>query len=560
MHDVVIRGGLLVDGTGRPGRRGDLAVAGGRIVEVGEVPGPGRRELDARGLVVAPGFVDVHTHYDAQYTWDPYATSSIWHGVTTTVIGNCGFAIAPCRPGDRDATLRMLVKVEGMSLRAMRAGIRWGFETFPEYLDHLERARPALNVAALLGHSAVRQWVMGSAAAERAATPPEVARMAAVVREAMAAGAIGLGSSTAEAHVGEGGLPVPSRRADREELLALTRAMGESGRGVFEITVGTGTTMEDLAALHRASGRPVVWAAFFHREDRPEYTTERLAWTERFRAAGLEVRPQVSCRPLTMDFTMANPYPFEGMQAWRRVAASPEADRARVYADPAFRAELRAELAARRFAVFRGRWDLVRVLAVARPEHRGLVGRTVADIARERGRDEVDAWLDLVLADDLGTEFLAGLMNTDERVVGDLITHPATLVSLSDAGAHLSLLCDAGYSGTLLGRWVRERRRLSLEEAVRRLTDDPARAYRIPERGRLQPGFWADVVAFDPDRVDARPPELVRDLPGGEPRFVSRAEGVAWSLVNGAPVLEDGEIVERPAAERPGRVLRAFAA
>lgn len=560
MLDLVIRKGTVIDGSGAPRVVGDVAIAAGRIAAVGRVGDRGRREIDAGGLVVCPGFIDLHTHYDAQYTWDPYATSSIWHGVTTTVIGNCGFAIAPCRPHDRDVTMRTLMKVEGMSLTAMRAGITWGFETFPDYLDHLERCNPSLNVAALLGHSAVRQWVMGPGAQQRAATDDEVAQMARLVREAMAAGAIGFGSSTAEAHVGDGGLPVPSRLADLAELKALTRAMGESGRGLFEITVGSKTTMEDLRDIYCESGRPVVWAAFFHRDDRPEYTTQRLAYTEALQREGIEVRPQVSCRPLTMDFTLRNPYPFEGMPAWKRVSARPESEWAQVYADPDFRAALKADLAAHRFVVFRGRWDLVQVLRVGKPAHRAHVGKTVAQIADETGKDAVDAWLDLALADDLETEFLAGLMNSDDAVVGELITHPATLVSLSDAGAHLSLLCDAGYSTTLLGKWVREKRRLSLEDAVRRLTSDPARAYRITERGLLEPGYQADVVVFDPDRVEAQPAEWVHDLPAGEPRFISRARGIEWSLVNGVPVLERGQIVERPAGARPGRVLRTFEA
>jgi N-acyl-D-aspartate/D-glutamate deacylase len=558
MFDVVISGGTIVDGTGQPRTSGDVAIAGGWIAAVGTVDGRGRREIDASGLVVCPGFIDLHTHYDAQYTWDPYATSSIWHGITTTVIGNCGFAIAPCRPADRETTLRTLVKVEGMSFKAMQAGITWGFETFPEYLDHLERCNPSLNVAALLGHSAVRRWVMGPAAQERAATADEIARMRELVGEAMATGAIGFGSSTAEAHVGDNGLPVPSRLAELGELKALTRAMGESGRGIFEITVGAGTTMEDLRDIHLESKRPVVWAAFFHREDRPDYTTDRLARTEAFARDGIDVRPQVACRPLTMDFTMRNPYLFEGMRAWKRVNTAPEAERPRIFADPAFRADLKADLDARRFSVFRGRWDRVQVLSVGKVEHRPLVGRTLADVARETGKHPVDAWLDLVLADDLETEFLAAIMNSDEAVVGQLISHPLTLVSLSDAGAHLSLLCDAGYTTTLLGTWVRERRRLSLEEAVRRLTSDPARAYRIPERGVLAPGYRADLVVFDPERIDTRPAEWVHDLPAGEPRFISRADGIVWSLVNGEPVLERGQIVGCAAGARPGRVLRKF--
>ena len=556
--DVVIRGGTVIDGSGAPGVKADVAIDGGRIQAIGQVSGRGQREIDAGGLVVCPGFVDVHTHYDAQYTWDPYATSSIWHGVTTTVIGNCGFAIAPCRPEDRESAMRTLVKVEGMSFRAMDAGITWGFETFPQYLDHLDRCNPSLNVGVLLGHSSIRQWVMGKGSQERKATPDEVRQMCDLVREAMAAGAIGIGSSTAEAHVGEGGLPVPSRLGDLDEILALTRAMGESGKGLFEITVGSGTSMADLERVFRESGRPVVWAAFFQRDDRPEYTAERLATTEVFSRAGVDVKPQISCRPLTMDFTMANPYPFEGMGAWKRVHAAPEAERARVYADPAFRAAIKDDLAAKRFVVFRGRWDLVQILRVGRPELKGLVGRTLADVATEQRKDPVDAWLDLVLEDDLQTEFLAGLLNTDDEVVGDMIAHPDTLISLSDAGAHLSLMCDAGYSSTLLGKWVRDRRRISLETAIKRLTHDQARAYRIPQRGFLRPGYCADVVILDPATVDAAPLEWVTDLPAGEGRFICRARGIETSLVNGVPVLERGQVVERAAGSRPGRILRDF--
>ena len=558
MTDLVIRGGTVVDGSGKAGRQADVAIQDGRVSAVGEVRERGAREIDAGGLVVAPGFIDVHTHYDAQYTWDPYATSSIWHGVTTTVIGNCGFAIAPCRPADRDLIMRTLVKVEGMSLAAMRAGITWGFETFPQYLDHLERCNPSLNVAALLGHSTIRQWVMGGDSQHRVATSEEVAAMCGLVREAMAAGAIGLGSSTAEAHVGEGGLPVASRLADKAELLALTQAMGEAGRGLFQATIGPKTTMEDLREIWRTSGRPVIWAAFFQRDDRPEYVPERLAITEAFHREGVEVLPQISCRPLTMDFTMKNPYPFEGMPAWQQVMKQPESRWLSVYGDPGFRAALKADLDARRLAVFRGRWDLVQVLRTNRPEHKALEGRSLADLARDTGKHPVDAWLDLVGADGLDVEFLAGLLNTDEKVVGDLIVHPLTLITLSDAGAHLSLMCDAGYSSTLLGKWVRGLKRLPLETAIKRLTDDPARAYRIPQRGRLEPGYWADVAIFDPATVDALPAEWVTDLPADEPRFVSRARGVEWSLVNGQPVLERGRVVEQPAGKRPGQVLRRF--
>ena len=517
------------------------------------------REIDAGGLVVAPGFIDVHTHYDAQYTWDPYATSSIWHGVTTTVIGNCGFAIAPCRPADRDLIMRTLVKVEGMSLAAMRTGITWGFETFPEYLDHLERCNPSLNVAALVGHSTIRQWVMGGDSQHRVATSEEVEAMARMVREAMAAGAIGLGSSTAEAHVGENGLPVASRMADKSEFLALTRAMGESGRGRLpghhRLQDQHGGSGRDLA--HE---RPPGDLGGLLPARRPAGVRARAPGRHGGVSSGRRRGPAPGVVPAAHHgFHDAQSVSFRGHA---RVAARDGRARVRLArrlsAIADFRAALKADLDAKRFAVFRGRWDLVQVLRVTRPEHKALEGVSLADLAQRTGKHPVDAWLDLVTADGLDVEFLAGLLNTDEKVVGDLIVHPLTLITLSDAGAHLSLMCDAGYSSTLLGKWVRGLGRLSLEAAVKRLTDDPARAYRIPGRGRLAPGYWADVAIFDPATVDALPVEWVRDLPADEPRFVCRARGVEWSLVNGQPVLERGQVVERAMGARPGQVLRTF--
>lgn len=558
MYDLVIRDGLVADGSGQPAFQADVALNGDKIAAIGKVTEKGRQEIDAEGLVVSPGFIDLHTHYDAQYTWDPYATSSIWHGVTTTIIGNCGFAIAPCKPEHRETAMRTLVHVEGMSFNAMSQGIQWDFETFPEYLAALDAARPALNIGAFVGHSALRLWVMGESAQHRAATEAEVAQMADMTRQAMAAGAIGLGTSTAEAHNGVGGLPVASRLAEFSEMRALAVAMGESGKGIFQITTGGGTSLEQLREISQQSGRPLCWAAFFHRDDNPQATTVRLAQTEKFRAEGMEIVPQVSCRPLTMDFTLHYPYPFEGIPAWKQVMARPQAEWDQVYREESFRNALKDDLANQRYSVFRGRWDLVQVLKGNSTKAQACVGHNIGELAAELRRDPVDVMLDLALEDDLQTEFVAGLMNIDEEAVGKLISHPDTVISLSDAGAHISLLCDAGYTSTLLGKWVREKGVMSMEEAVRRVTSAPARLYRIPKRGLLREGYFADLAVFDPATIHAKPNEWAHDLPGGEARFIARAEGVHHSIVNGVPVLRNGEVLEMEAARRPGTMLRDY--
>jgi N-acyl-D-amino-acid deacylase len=559
-YELVVKGGLVVDGTGAPPREADVAASVHRIVSVApnlDATGA-HRVIDARGLVVAPGFVDVHTHYDAQICWDPLLSCSSWHGVTTAVMGNCGFAIAPCHKEDRGTAMRTLVHVEGMSLKAMEEGIRWEFETFPDYLDTVQRFGTGVNVAAFLGHSALRLYVMGRDASDRAATAREVEAMKKLVREAMAAGAIGFASSTAEPHIGDGGKPVPSRLAEFDELLALVLAMSESRRGVFMMTVGAKTKMDHLKRLARESGRPVIWAALFHQTDQPERTWRALAWTEEAAAEGLTVRPQISCRPLIMDFSLRNPYPFEGLPSWQKVLPRPQSEWKGVYASREFREALKHDLTPQgKQRLFHGRWEEVRVIGTRLAEYRALEGKTVAEIARLQEKDAVDAFLDLGIAEDLDTAYTVALMNTDDEALTRMLRHGHTLVSLSDAGAHLSLLCDAGYSSTLLGKWVREKKVLALEEAVRRLTSEPADLYRIPNRGRLAPGYFADLAIFDAGKIGALPPEKVYDMPAGEPRFISRCEGMKAVVVNGAVLIEDGAPVVK-SAPWPGRLLRRF--
>ncbi|MGH7278015.1 MAG: N-acyl-D-amino-acid deacylase family protein [Candidatus Rokuibacteriota bacterium] len=558
MHDFVIRGGLVVDGTGAPGYPADVALTGGRIAGVGVVA-EGRRQIDARGLVVAPGFIDPHTHYDAQLTWDPLASCSSWHGVTTIVTGNCGFTIAPCRERDRMTLMRMLEYVEGMSLAAMERGIRWDFERFDEYLTALDGYGLAVNVAALVGHSAVRQYVMGDAAWERPASADEIAQMAAEVTRAMAAGAVGLSSTTNTNHVGDRGRPVPSRLADDAELDRLVAAMGATGRGVLELTIG-GTRpdrpaeVDRFAALARLGGRPVTLVSLRHNPARPGEHREILGRIEALHREGLRLYPQVTCSPLTATFDLSGAFVFYRFPVWRRVMETGASSWRALFGDRAFRAEFRATVG--RTAFFSGDTAPLRVDSVHDPAHAALVGRPISEVAAARGQDPVDVFFDLALADGLRTRFTVAIMNTDATAVAEIFTHPHALLGLSDAGAHLTLFCEAGQTSRLLGHWVRERKALSLEEAVRRITSMPAEIFALRDRGRLAPGLAADVVVFDPATIADHAPELVHDLPDGGPRLVQRARGIVWSFVNGRPVVREGRVAERGDGDGPGRVLR----
>ena len=562
-YDVVIRGGTVIDGTGAPSRLADVTVLDGRISEVGRVTGRGREEIDAAGLVVAPGFIDPHTHYDAQLTWDPLASCSSWHGVTTIVTGNCGFTLAPCRPRDRLTLMRMLEYVEGMSLEAMEKGIRWEFESFAEYLDALDRRGLAVNVGAMVGHSAVRQYVMGDAAWERAATEEEIERMAHEVRIAMAVGAVGFSSTTNHNHVGAKGRPVPSRLATDEEMNQLAAAMGDSGRGVMEITIG-GTRPDRVAEVDRfvelahAARRPITPVSLRHNPERAWEHRVILSRLEALNRDGLRIYPQVTCSPLTSTFDLYGAFVFYRFPAWKRVLEAPPSEWRAVLADPGFRAEFRATAGSS--SLFVGDTSPLRVEGVHRAEHGRFVGRTVGEVAAALGKDPVDAFFDLALADDLKTRFTVAIMNTDAAAVAEIFTHPIALIGLADAGAHLTLFCEAGQTSRLLGHWVRERKALSLEEAVRRITSMPADVFGFADRGRLRPGLAADLVIFDAGTIAAGEPELVHDLPDGGPRLVQRASGIAWSFVNGGAVIRDGKLPDSPGSRGSGRVLRPVAA
>ena len=556
-YDILIRGGTLVDGTGAPAKQADVAVKDGRIAGVGDLAasGPAAKTIDAAGLVVAPGFIDPHTHYDAQICWDGATTPSSWHGVTTVVMGNCGVGIAPCKPAAREVAMRDLVNVEAIPFEVLNAGITWDWETFPQYLDAAAKRKSSLNLAFMAPLTPFRHYVMGEASMERAATPAETGKIKALLGEALDAGAFGFSSTLLNQHMGYQGRPLACRNASREEIGAYCAALKERGKGVIEyamtrqIGVLEAPELELLDFMLDASGRPVTFIAMFDRDDLPEAVRETLRKARPMIAKG--ARPQTSPLPLTREVNMRNPFAFGAFPSWKRAFEDKsKAAQAKVYADPAFRSAFREDL--KRPASF-GNWARVTVHEVKNPALKKYEGRTVAEIAAEQGKDGVDAFLDVTLADDLENEFTMQTFNNRPERMAEILNDPSVLIGLGDGGAHLDMLCDCGYPTFVLGHWVREKRVLTLEEAVRRMTSDPADFYGIGDRGRIAPGLAADLVLFDPENVGSGGrPERLYDLPGGGKRMVIRSKGIATTIVNGAVTWDGGALTGAAA----GRVLR----
>ena len=558
MHDLVIKNARVYDGTGAPPIDGGLGVSDGKIAALGDDVGPGRVVVDAEGLALAPGIIDSHTHYDAQLTWDPYAIPSTQLGVSTVIIGNCGFTIAPCHPEDRDLTMRHLENVEAMPIEALRAGTRWDFETFDEYLDMLDRGGIVPNVAAYCGHSALRTWVMRGDATKRAATDDEVAEMKVILRGALDAGAIGLSTSMFEGHNGADGVPMPSRLADESEMRALAGTLGEAGKGIFIASQGA----KDVAfaeSLAAETGRPTLLTGIVHNPATPEACFEEMAAVNAAQARGHPVYAQVACSPITLIFTLTSPYPFEGLKAWQPAFAVyryPGA-LAGLYLDSNFRQAVRAELAAPGGAMlFTNQWDRLEIVEAAKPDNKHLEGCNVAELAAAEGADPVNWFLDFGVAEGFATRFHAEMLNYDDDQVERLLLDPAGHPSLSDGGAHLAMLCDAGFGLHMLGHWVRERGAFTVEEAVRKVTSVPADIYGIEGRGRIAPGMHADLFLFDPDTVARGPKRLVHDLPTGAARITTDGIGVHGVWVNGQRIVDENGIIE--SERRPGVLLREF--
>ena len=549
--DLLLRNAELIDGTGAPRRAADVAVTGMRITAVAPrgalSPSPGTQTVDLDGLVIAPGFIDIHTHYDAQILWDADLTPSSWHGVTSVVMGNCGFGVAPTKPEHRDTIVRTLENVEGMSTDALNAGIDWCFQTFPQYMAALEQRGKRLNVGAFQGHTPLRLYVLGGE--ERPATADEVATMQRLLREALNAGAIGFSTSRQPAHQGAFGRPVPSRFAEVDEVEAMAAVLGEAGKGVMQISIGPGLFINEFSALAVRHNIPVTWTALVTRTDKPGAA---LRTVERAAALPGEVYPQIACRPIVMQITMNDPMPLAQIDEWKEVLAVPRQERAALYRDSSWRDRARPATLAAWEA--KARWPKVSVQETR--VHGEAIGVPLDQLAAERGTTPFDLMLDLALADDMATRFQVVLENDADDETGALLADKRTLLGLSDAGAHASQLCDACYSTHLLGHWVRDRKAITLEEGVWRLTGHAATAFRIAERGFVREGYFADLVAFDPLTIGASATERVYDQPGGADRLIAHSTGVEHMWVNGVASRVNGVDVPAVAA---GRLLRTVA-
>jgi N-acyl-D-aspartate/D-glutamate deacylase len=566
-YDLVIKNGTVVDGTGLPRYRADVGVRHGRIVTIGRIRERAREVLDAEGQVVAPGFIDGHTHMDAQIFWDPLGTSSCWHGITSVVMGNCGFTLAPCAKEDKHLVVRNLQRAEDIPPAAMEAGIQWRWNTYPEFLDCLDTLPKGINYAGYVGHSAVRTYVMGERAFEhKAATEDDLKAMEREVRDAIRAGAVGFTTSRSPAHETPDGRYVASRMAPWDEVRRLVGVMGELNAGLFEIA-GEGVDrapndpglrdyhvrLRDLAV---ESGRPVTFGVF-SRRDAPDVWRKYLALLDETAAAGGRMFAQVHSRSLSALLSFKTQTPFDHLPVWKDVRTLPSAEQRRQLRDPEMRRRLIAasgESDGRRPLGTEAKladYDRLLVFDTVEGPH-----RTIAEVARERGQHPAETMIDLALAKDLDFFFLQPVANEDQDYALEIMRHPRAVVTFSDSGAHVSQLMDSSLQTHLLSHWVRRKQAFTLEQAVRMLTLVPATLWGFADRGLVREGMAADFVVFDPATIAAEMPEVVDDLPAGARRLVQRTRGIAATIVNGEVLLREG----KHTGALPGRLLRGPAA
>lgn len=557
-YDLLVKNAKICDGTGKSIFQGSVGVNAGKIVAVGEAAGSAVRTINADGLVLAPGFIDIHTHYDAQISWDPLLTCSCWHGVTSVLMGNCGVGVAPCRPKEKDIVSWDLVNVEAMPQDVLLNGVAWDeWESFPQYMEAIEKRGVGLNVGFLVPLSSFRYYVMGSEASEREATSAELERMVTLFRQAMEAGAYGFSLSLLNQHIGYQGKPLASRMATKAELCALGRVMRDLGRGVIEIaltrsvSVLTDEELDLLVAVATESQRPVTWLGLLGRSDMPWVCRTALERVTPFFRQGLRIPPQVTPRPIQQYYTLKVPFIFASFPSWKEAFNRSVTEQIALYRSPAFREAFRRDLKIGG-AIFTNQWDRVHVVRVEKEHNRRYLNKSIAEIAALWERDPIDTILDLAIDEELEMGITLSVINTNPEEVRELITHPDVLIGLSDAGAHVDQHCDAGVPTYLLGEWVRKRQALTLEQGVRRLTSEPAAFLGNMQKGRIDVEKDADLVLFDPDTVGVHAPEWVNDLPGGKPRLIERAQGVVHTIVGGEVVVTEGVYQ----GGLPGRVMR----
>ena len=561
-YDLLIKNGWVVDGSGRPRYRADVGVSGGRIAAIGRIRESAREVLDAEGQVVSPGFVDGHTHMDAQVFWDPLGTCSCWHGITTVVMGNCGFTLAPCAKEDRHLVIRNLQRAEDISLEAMEAGIEWKWKTFAEFLDTVDGLPKGINYSGYMGHSALRTYVMGERAFEQTASEDDLRAMEAELRSGLQAGAIGFTTSRSPSHETPDRRPVASRLANWDEVRRLVGVMGDLNAGIFELAgeaVDRDPNNPGLIDYHRRlrelaveTGRPITFG-LFSRRDAPDAWRAYVKLLEDTAAQGGRMTAQVHSRALSAVLSFKTQLPFDRLPVWNELRALPLDEQKRRLRDP----ELRKKLV----AAAREREDRKAIGTEARPAVYEWIHvmesvhgphKSVAEIAQARGVDPVEAMIDLGLETDFDVFFLQPIANENQEIALELIKNPRTVVTFSDSGAHVSQLMDASLQTHLLAHWVRAKQALTLEEAVRMLTFDTATMWGFSDRGLVREGMAADLVVFDPDTIAAEMPEVVNDLPAGARRLIQRCRGIAATVVNGEILLRDG----KHTGALPGKLLR----
>jgi N-acyl-D-amino-acid deacylase len=553
-YDLLIKNGRVVDGSGLPSYTADVGIKGGKITEIGKLHGTATRIIEADGFVVSPGFIDHHTHMDGQILWDPFGTCEPQHGVTSIIMGNCGLALAPVKNGDEDAIVKSFVRVEAIPRVALEKGVPWGWKSYGDYLNKLE-GHVGINVGGIVGHIAVRQFVMGEESTERKATSAEVEKMRQAVGEAMHAGAFGLSTNRNERHMREDGLPVPSRLADDDELFALCEVVSASNSGVIQMNMGRHCVEQipQYDELARRVGRPIVWQSVQYKESEPELWQNMLNGIAQTFADGYQAYGLTHTVPLMRHFTMKDVQIFDEFPVWKNVMFLPEAARKQALADPTTRQKMRDDMAEPRPVSFHKNWGRVFVETTVKAENHQLVGKSVADVAALRRQDALDAFLDLSLEEDLGTTFETTNRGFNPEAMSTIMKSPYVVIGTSDAGAHVQFGADFGYCTTLLGMWVRDRQMISLEQAIHKLTFHVASIWGIEGRGLLRPGFAADVTVFDPKTIKACAPEWAEDYPAATKRLIQRSEGVHYTIVNGRVIFDEGKL----SGEMAGHVLRS---